>query len=75
VGHGVALTAAGLVLGLGLGSAAARSLSALLYRVSPFDVTTFAGAALVVGTGALLTAYLAALRVRGIDPLLVLRDE
>jgi putative ABC transport system permease protein len=75
MGHGVALTVAGLVLGLGLGTAAARGLSALLYRVSPFDVTTFAGVALVIGIGALLTAYLAAWRVRGIDPLLVLRDE
>jgi predicted lysophospholipase L1 biosynthesis ABC-type transport system permease subunit len=75
LGHGVALTVAGLVLGLGRGSAAARGLSALLYGVRPFDTMTFAGAALVIGTGALLTAYLAALRVRGIDPLLVLREE
>jgi hypothetical protein len=31
--------------------------------------------ALVIGAGALLTAYLAALRARSLDPLLVLSDE
>jgi ABC-type lipoprotein release transport system permease subunit len=36
---------------------------------------TFAGAALVIGVGAMLTTYLAAWRARSIDPLAVLRDE
>ncbi len=72
---GMALTVVGLVLGLGLGRAAAQGLSTLLYRVSPFDMMTFAGAALVIGGGAMLTTYFAALRARGVDPLVVLRDE
>jgi hypothetical protein len=75
VGQGLALTAAGLVVGLSVGSAAAKALSSLLYRVSPFDATTFAGAALLIGGGALLTTYLAALGARRVDPLVILKSE
>ena len=75
LGKGMALTVVGLVVGLGLGRAAAQGLSTLLYRVSPFDMMTFAGAALVIGGGAMLTTYLAALRARSVDPLVVLREE
>jgi putative ABC transport system permease protein len=70
VGQGLALTAAGVIIGLGIASAAASALSSFLYRVSPLDATTFAGTALLIGGGALLTTYLAALRTRGVDPLL-----
>jgi putative ABC transport system permease protein len=75
VGEGLALTAVGLVIGLGVAGAAGRGLSSLLYRVSPLDAKTFAGTALLIGGGALLTTYLAALRTRGVDPLLILRSE
>jgi ABC-type antimicrobial peptide transport system permease subunit len=75
LGQGMALTVVGLAVGLGLGSAGSRGLSTLLYRVSPFDMMTFAGAALVIGGGAMLTTYLAAWRARSVDPLVVLRDE
>ena len=71
----MALTVVGLAVGLGLGSAGARGLSSLLYRVSPFDLMTFAGAVLVIGGGAMLTTYLASCRARSVDPLVVLRDE
>jgi putative ABC transport system permease protein len=73
--EGFALTAFGLVLGLGVASAAGRALSSLLYRVSPLDATTFVGTALLIGGGALLTTYLAALRTRGVDPLVIFRYE
>lgn len=75
MGQGLALTAVGLIIGLGVASAAARALSSLLYRVSPFDATTFAGTALLIGGGALLMTYLAALRARSVDPLVILRYE
>jgi ABC-type antimicrobial peptide transport system permease subunit len=71
----MALTVIGLVLGLGLGRAGARGLSTVLYRVSPFDPMTFAGAALVIGGGAMVTTYLAAFGARSVDPIAVLRDE
>jgi hypothetical protein len=38
-------------------------------------VTTFAATALLIGGGAVLTTYLAALRTRGVDPLVILRHE
>jgi putative ABC transport system permease protein len=75
VGQGLALTAAGVIIGLGIASAAASALSSFLYRVSPLDATTFAGTALLIGGGALLTTYLAALRTRGVDPLVILGHE
>jgi hypothetical protein len=72
---GLPLAGAGLLLGIGLGGIAARSLSSLLYRVSPYDPATFAATAALIGGGAVLTTLFAALRVRSIDPLSVLRYE
>jgi predicted permease len=75
VGHGLALTTAGLAVGIGLGGAAARGLSSLLYGISPYDATTFGGTALVIGAGTMLMTYVAALRTRAVDPLIVLKHE
>jgi hypothetical protein len=74
-GQGLELTAAGLVVGVGLGAAAAKSLSSLLYGVGPYDVATFAGTALLIGAGATVTAYLAAARAGSIDPLVALKSD
>jgi predicted permease len=73
--HGLALTAVGLAIGLGIGAAAGRALSSFLYRVTPFDPLTFLGTSLLIGCAAILTTYLAAIRTRRIDPLVVLRQE
>jgi predicted permease len=75
VGRGLALTALGVVLGLSLGGAAARSLASLVYGVSPYDAVTFTGTGAAVVLGALLMTYAAALRVRAVDPLTILKDE
>lgn len=75
VAQGLALTAFGLALGLGLGGAAARGLSSLVYGVSPYDALTFAGTAVAIGGGAMLMTYVAALRARFVDPLVVLKYE
>jgi predicted permease len=72
---GLPLAGAGVLLGLGLGGIAARSLSSLLYRVSPYDPATFGATAGLIGSGAVLTTLFAAFRVRRIDPLSVLRYE
>jgi ABC-type antimicrobial peptide transport system permease subunit len=74
-GQGLELTAAGLVVGVGLGAAAAKSLSSLLYGVGPYDVATFAGTALLIGAGATVTAYLSAARAGRIDPLVALKSD
>lgn len=75
VRQGLTLTAGGVVAGLAIGSAAVRALASLVYGISPYDFPTFAGTAVLVGGGAVLTTYAAARRVHGVDPLVVLRDE
>ncbi len=72
---GLPLAGAGLIVGLGLGGVAARTLSSLLYRVSPYDPATFAGTAALIGGGALITTFFAALRARRTDQLAVLRYD
>jgi ABC-type antimicrobial peptide transport system permease subunit len=75
VSQGLPLTAFGLAVGLGLGGAAARSLSSLVYGISPYDAVTFAGTAVAIGGAAALMTYVAALRIRSIDPLAALKQE
>jgi predicted permease len=75
VGHGLALTAAGVALGLSLGGAAARSLASLVHGVSPYDAATFAGTATAVVSSAAIITYAAALRARSVDPLTVLKQD
>jgi putative ABC transport system permease protein len=75
LGQGLALTALGLAVGLGLGGAAARSLSSLVYGISPYDAVTFAGTAVAIGGAASLMTCVAALRARSVDPLTVLKQE
>jgi predicted lysophospholipase L1 biosynthesis ABC-type transport system permease subunit len=75
MGQGLALTAAGLVIGLIVASAAAGTLSSLLYGVSPVDVLTFVGTTVVIGGGAALVTYVAAFQARSVDPLLTLKSD
>jgi putative ABC transport system permease protein len=74
-GRGLVLTACGVAAGLGLGGAASRGLSSLLYGVGPYDALTFAGTALVVGGGAVLMTYVAARGTRRVDPIAALKTE
>jgi predicted lysophospholipase L1 biosynthesis ABC-type transport system permease subunit len=75
MGRGLGLTALGITLGLSLGGAAARGLSSLVYGISTYDPVTFAGTAVAIGGAAALMTYVAALRARSVDPLLVLKNE
>jgi len=50
--------------------AGARSLTALLYRVSPHDFSTFGLVAVALGTIALLASYVPAARVMRADPMI-----
>ncbi|MCC7126465.1 MAG: FtsX-like permease family protein, partial [Acidobacteria bacterium] len=75
VRQGVVLTVIGVTVGLGISTAAARGLSSLLYRVSPLDLPTFAGAALLIGGGAFLTMLVATWQARKVDPIAILRSE
>jgi predicted permease len=75
VGHGMALAAGGMALGLAGGLVLSRSLASLLYGVSPFDPLTFAAVALVLGLVSLVACYFPARRAAGVDPLVALRYE
>jgi predicted permease len=75
VARGLALTAAGLVLGLGLAWMSARTLQSLLYGVTAADPATFTAVVGVLGAIALAACYLPARRATRVDPMVVLRQE
>jgi putative ABC transport system permease protein len=75
VGRGLALTGAGLLIGLGSAAAATRAMKTMLYGVDAFDPATFAGvSAVLIGVSA-LACWVPAWRASRVDPIVVLRDE
>lgn len=75
LGGGLALTVAGIALGVLGAAAATRVLEKVLYDVAPTDPLTFAGGALLLGGVALLASYLPARRATRVDPMIALRAE
>ena len=73
--QGVAIAGAGVVIGLAGAWFLTRVLSALLYRVSALDPTTFIGAAALVCVATLTAGYIPARRATRLDPVDVLRTE
>jgi len=69
------LTGAGLLVGSALGLAAARAISAALMGTIPFDAMTFAAAAGLLASAALVAAYVPARRALAIDPSQALRAD
>jgi len=63
--------AAGLILALAL----SRSISGMLYGVSPVDPLTLTGVVAIVVIIAAFAAFVPALRAARVDPMTVLRDE
>jgi len=72
--RGLALTTAGIVVGLALALASTRLLGYLLYNVSPRDPLSFGSALLVVALASLAACFFPAWRATRTDPLLALRD-
>ena len=66
--HGLALAAAGIVVGLAGAAGLTRLMAALLYGVEPLDLVTFAAAGCGVALLALSASWLPARRAARIDP-------
>ncbi|HLW78168.1 MAG TPA: FtsX-like permease family protein, partial [Terriglobia bacterium] len=71
----LAVSLAGVVLGLPLAFAAARLLGSLLYGLGPADAMTFGGAVLGITLVALLASLVPARRAASVDPIVALRSE
>jgi putative ABC transport system permease protein len=71
----MSLAAIGLVIGMLIAFGAAQLIAKLLFGVSPIDVATFGGVALLLAAVAALACYLPARRATRVDPLVALRYE
>jgi putative ABC transport system permease protein len=73
--EGFWMTLGGIAAGLLTAWALRRSVASMLFGVSPEDMTTFGGVALLLAVVSLLAAYLPARRAARIDPVVALRSE
>jgi predicted permease len=75
VGEGARTAAFGVAAGCALALIGTRSLGSLLFGVSPLDVPTLTGAAVLLAGVALIAAYLPARAAANVDPMAALRAE
>ena len=73
--QGFLVSLAGCFAGLWLAAALGRTVSGMLYGVSPLDVPTFAGVLLLTIVTAVLSSVWPAVRAARVDPMRVLREE
>jgi ABC-type antimicrobial peptide transport system permease subunit len=73
VAGGLALVAIGAAIGSAGSLLLLRSLGTLVFRVTPYDVPTYATVIMLLGAIAALASYLPARRAARIDPLTALR--
>jgi hypothetical protein len=75
VRHGLALAAAGVVIGLASAAGLARLMSSLLFGIRPVDPVTYAVVPIVLVMAALVASYVPARRVTGVDPVAALKTD
>ena len=73
--RGLALTLAGLAIGLVLAAIAARSMTALLYGFRPDYIPTVTVVSLILLAVAALACFVPARRASRVDPVIALRNE
>jgi ABC-type antimicrobial peptide transport system permease subunit len=73
--HGFVLAGVGVAVGIGVAAALMRLMVSMLYRVSPLDVTTYAGVSFVLFAAAMIASYLPARRAASLNPVDALRAE
>jgi predicted permease len=73
--EGSVLTAAGLAVGLLLGSGIARLIHSVFYGINPVDPISILVTVALLGTASLLAGYIPARRAAKIDPMEALRYE
>jgi predicted permease len=71
--RGMTLSAVGIALGAAAAAGLTRSMSSLLFGVTPVDAATFAAAAGVLVVAALAASYIPARRAAAVDPVETLR--
>jgi predicted permease len=75
LGESLMLVFAGMLVGVPLSLAAGYVLRSFLFGVTPYDVTTLIGAGAVLGTVAIIAAFVPARRASRVDPILALKYE
>jgi ABC-type antimicrobial peptide transport system permease subunit len=73
--RGLALTGAGVAVGLGAAAGFAPVMRSLVFGVGPLDPITFALAPIVLASAAVLATYLPARRAVAVDPVETMRAE
>jgi putative ABC transport system permease protein len=73
--QGMVLTIAGLLVGIGVGLAATRVMTDMLFGVTATDTVTFISAGALLVLVAFLACYVPAQRATKVDPLVALRYE
>jgi putative ABC transport system permease protein len=75
LGQSVAVTIAGITLGLAGAAAVTRYLEGLLFGLTPLDPDTFAGVSVLFVIVSMLAAFIPARRATHVDPVVTLRAE
>jgi ABC-type antimicrobial peptide transport system permease subunit len=73
--QGLALTAAGIAVGIGVAVVLTRVMSAFLFGVGSTDPLTYAVVAAVIAAVATVATYLPAYRASLVDPVVALRAD